>query len=442
MSKHDRPILRFAIPAMGALAIDPLVSLVDTAFVGRLGTVPLGALGVNSGVFGLAFVVFNFLAYGTTPLVAEAAARGDRARAGRLVVAGLLLAVGLGAVAIGVLESLAVPIATLMGADETLLGPTVTYMRIRALAAPAVLLVTAGHGAFRGYQDTRTPLRVTVLLNLVNAVLDPLLIFGAGMGLAGAAWATVAAQWAGAGAFLWLLLGPRGRELGIVARWPGLADLRTLLSVGSVLSVRTFALVATMTVATAIATRFGPQVVAAHQVAREAWMFLALVVDAFALAGQALVADHLGADRPGVAREVADRLLLWGLGVGAISVGLVLAAWPLFPWFFDLQPGVMGELSPVMPIVAAMQPLNALVFVWDGVFMGARRFGWLAGSMVVAAGCTGAVLWWSWSTRAGLEGVWWALVVLIAVRGLTQAVRWWGPWAILPRSGGQGLEEG
>ena len=142
----DRDIARLAIPALGALAADPLVSMVDTVFVGRLGVVPLAALGVNTSIFAMAFVVFNFLAYGTTPLVARAVGRGDRAGAGDVVMQAFLLAALVGGTATLLLELLAVPIVSLMGAGGELRDPALSYLRIRALAGPAVLLVTAGHG--------------------------------------------------------------------------------------------------------------------------------------------------------------------------------------------------------------------------------------------------------------------------------------------------------
>jgi len=98
--RYDREILALAVPALGALAADPLVSLIDTAFVGRLGRVPLAALGVNVAVFSFAFIVFNFLAYGTTPMVARALGRGDRAAAGRVVANAFVLAAVAGVVAL------------------------------------------------------------------------------------------------------------------------------------------------------------------------------------------------------------------------------------------------------------------------------------------------------------------------------------------------------
>ena len=238
--------------------------------------------------------------------MAGALAQGRREEAGRVVSAGLLLAAGLGVAGTALLLALAEPIATAMGTSEELWQPTLAYLRVRAWAAPAVLLVTVGNGAFRGYGDTRTPLVLVLALNVVNLVLDPILIFGAGFGIAGAAMATVVAQWAGALGFLVALArGP------VALRVPSGADLRHLLGVGSVLSIRTFALVFTMTVATSLATRLGKVPIAAHQVAWQLWLMFALVVDAFALAGQSLIAEHLGAGRPGVAREIGDRLLVW-----------------------------------------------------------------------------------------------------------------------------------
>jgi len=267
-ARLDRDIVRLALPALGALAADPLVSMVDTVFVGRLGVVPLAALGVNTSVFALSFVVFNFLAYGTTPMVARAVGRGDRVGAGNVVQQALLVAVVVGSIATLFLEALAVPIVTVMGAGTDLRDPALSYLRIRALAGPAVLFVTAGHGAFRGYQDTRTPLLVTLGINAVNLVLDPLFIFGFGWGLQGAALATLLAQWVGAMGFLHLLLVGRRRELGIEYRVPRLSEIRPFLRIGGELAIRTLALIGTMTLATAIATRVGTVQVAAHQVAQ------------------------------------------------------------------------------------------------------------------------------------------------------------------------------
>ncbi|TVR58980.1 MAG: MATE family efflux transporter, partial [Gemmatimonadales bacterium] len=361
----DREIGALAFPALATLAADPLVSLVDTAFVGRLGTVPLAALGVNAALFSMAFVVFNFLAYGTTPRVARAWGRRDPVAVGTAVAQALTLAVGVGVLATAILLAAAGPLVSLMGATGELRDPALAYLRIRALAGPAVLIMMAGHGIFRGVQDTRTPFRITLLLNLVNLVLDPLLIFGFGWGLEGAAWATLVAQWVGAGAFIWLIFGPRRDLLGPSPHLPSFREVLPFLRVGGELSLRTFALIGTMTLATAVATRVGTAEVAAHQVAVQLWLLLALVVDAVAVAAQALVGRYRGEGNDIALRAMTNRLLVWGLGTGVLLSLLFLAAAPWLPRLFTDDPGTVARVAAILPFVIWMQPLNALVFVWD-----------------------------------------------------------------------------
>lgn len=415
----DREILSLAIPALGTLAADPLVSMVDTAFVGRLGVTPLAALGVNTSIFSLAFVVFNFLAYGTTPRVARAAGRDDPEAAGRIAVQALVLAVTAGAVALAVLEVLADPVVRAMGASGELVAPAVSYLRIRALAGPAVLLVTAGHGIFRGHHDTRTPLYVSLALNGVNLVLDPLFIFGFGWGLQGAAWATAAAQWSGALAFLHLVLRTKRDEFGIVPVLPRPRELLPFLRIGGELVVRTFALIGTMTLATAVATRVGTVAVAAHQVGNQLWLLLALVVDALAVAAQAMVGRYRGRSTPDVVRRVSNRLLLWGLGVGFVLAGVFYAASPVLPRLFTSDPEAVRAVRTILPFIVWMQPLNALVFVWDGVFLGAEKFRYLALQMIVSAGVAATVLLLVLPRGWGLRGVWWGIVALMLARAAT-----------------------
>lgn len=421
---HDRAILALALPALGTLAADPLVSLVDTAFVGRLGALPLAALGVNVALFTFVFVAFNFLAYGTTPMVAAARGRGDLDAAGRVVAHAFAIAVGAGLLALAGLIAFAEPLLRLMGADDALLGPALAYLRVRALAGPALLLITAANGAFRGFQDTRTPFVVSLGVAIANLALDPLFIFGFGWGLEGAAWATVAAQWAGALVFVALVYGPQRARWRVPLDLPGWRELAPFARVGAALLVRTLALLATLTAATAVAARTGVVAVGAHQVAAQLWMFLALVIDALAVAAQALVARYAGEGRAADARAVADRLLAMGLAVGVGLGAVIWLARGWLPGLFTTDPAVLAAVAALLPFVAAMQPLNALVFVWDGVFVALQDFGFLAAAMLVSATVAGAAFAATLAFGWGLPGVWWALVALMGARAATMAWRY------------------
>lgn len=418
---HDAAILSLAVPALLTLAADPLVSLVDTAFVGRLGTVPLAALGINTALFTMVFVVLTFLAYATTPRIGKAMGRGDREEAGRTVTQALTLAVVLGVAALALLQIFAVPLLVLLGASGPVLDEALVYLRWRALAGPALLVVTVGNGVFRGLQDTRTPLLVGIGLNLVNLVLDPILIFALGWGLAGAAIATVVAQVAGAAAFLVLLLGRRAR-IGPARSLPRPRELVPMLRVGGALAARTYALFGLLTAATAVAAREGVVEVAAHQVAFQVWLFLALVVDALAIAAQALIARLVGAGAAAEARAVARRLLVWG-GVLGSAIGLLfLSLREVVPRAFTTDPAVVVTVAGLMWFVAVMQPVNALIFVWDGIFIALESFGFLARQMLVSVAAAAAVLALVPPLGWGVAGVWWAIVVLMLLR---LGTLWW-----------------
>ena len=419
-----------AVPALGALAADPLVSLVDTAFVGNLGTVPLGALGAAAAVFAVAFSLFIFLAYGTTPMIARTRAAGNTVLAERVGGHALTLAIGVGIVMAVLLAATANVTLAIIGAEGEVLTSGVSYLRIRSLALPAVLIITAGHGIYRGYEDTRTPFVLTLGLNLVNLVLDPLLIYTAGLGIQGAAIATVVAQWSGAAAFLWFMFGRRG---GISVRWvrPVWHELRPIVGAARALVIRTASLIGALTLATVVAARIGTVALGAHQVAIQLWLFLALVVDALAIAGQTLVGRELGSGDKGQATLVADRLLVMGAGFGVVLGGLMAALAGVIPGLFSDDPAVVAAVVQVYGFVVVMQPLNAIVFVWDGVAIGTEDYGYLAWSMALSAVIAGLVLAAVIPQGWGLSGVWWGLVVLMVVRALTLATwRVRGPLAL------------
>ncbi|HVR31550.1 MAG TPA: MATE family efflux transporter [Acidimicrobiia bacterium] len=410
-----RAILALAVPALGSLAADPVLSLVDTAFVGQLGAIPLAALGIDTALFAFSFAIFNFLAYATTPMVAQARGRGDIAGSGLIVRRAMALALGLGAISTLALAALAEPLVRLMQAAPEVVDPAVSYLRIRAFAVTALLIITAANGAYRGFKDTRTPLYVTLAVNGLNVVLDWYFIFGLGLGLEGAALATVAAQWIGALVFVWLL-----RRVGRREQWASdrirLVDLRPFVSVGGVLVLRTLMLMLSLTVAAAAAARIGTVEVAAHQVVAQLWFLLAMIVDALAIAAQALVAELEGAEDRAGAKSLSDRLLRWGVAAGVVLGVVVAVGGHLLAPLFSPDAVVQDAIRSVLIIAAVMQPLAAWVFVADGIYLARLAIRLLAGSTAVGLGAVlvvlGATLGFGW----GLTGVWWAMTAMVVGR--------------------------
>jgi MATE family, multidrug efflux pump len=381
-SPHDREIVRLAVPALGALAAEPLYLLADTAIVGHLGTRALAGLAVAGAVLTAAFTVFNFLAYSTTAAVARHVGAGNRKDAAETGVDGCWLAVGLGLTLTVLGLVLAPAITDLMGASANVAPAAVTYLRISILGAPALLLALAGTGYLRGMQDTRTTLVIAVVANAANLLIELLFVYGLDLGLAGSAWGTVIAQYGAAFAYL-AIVGRTVRAEGASVR-PHPAGIRANASVGSRLVVRTASLIVALLTATAIASRISDDAVAAHQICMQVFLFLALSLDALAIAGQAMVGRFLGASSAHDARSVGRRLLELGVLVGVLFGLAVVVLRPWLAGIFTTDPGVRHLTLQVLWIVAALQPLAALVFVLDGVLIGAGDAGYLAAAMLVA----------------------------------------------------------
>jgi len=381
-SEHDRDIVRLAVPAFGALVAEPLYLLADTAIVGNLGVRPLGGLAIAGIVLTAVFGIFNFLAYSTTGAVARQLGAGNTRAAAEQGIDGIWLAAGLGVLLAVVGVLLAPVIVDVMGASQSVRPFALTYLRISLLGAPFMLIALAGAGYLRGMQDTTTTLVIAVVANTINLALELILVFGLDRGIAGSAWGTVAAQALAALAFL-VIVGRSARRAHASVT-PRAAGVRATAVVGSHLIVRTGSLLFALLLTTAIAARISDIAVAAHQIAFQVWTFLALTLDAIAIAGQALVGKLLGADDEGGARAASRRMLELGLLAGfALGILTALLRPVLVPLFTDSR-AVELLAEEVLWFVAALQPIAALVFVLDGILIGAGDSRYLAAAMAVA----------------------------------------------------------
>src|SRR5436305_4396818 len=205
-SPHDREIVRLALPALGALAAEPLYILIDTAIVGHLGRPQIAALGLAGTVLSGAFTIFNFLTYGTTAVVARASGAGEHERAARLAAQALWVSLAIGAALLVVCEATGGPLLRGLGAHGRSGHYALVYFRIAALGLPAALVALAGQGYLRGVSNLRRPLVIVVAANVVNLVLELVFVYAFHWGIAGSAAGTAVAQGAMGVAFLRELL--------------------------------------------------------------------------------------------------------------------------------------------------------------------------------------------------------------------------------------------
>jgi len=371
-----RQILALAIPALGALVAEPLFVLADSAIVGHLGPAQLAGLGTAGAALNTLVNVCIFLAYNTTAQVSRLIGAGRRREGLARGIDGMYLAVGLGLLLaiVGVLA--AGPIVRWLGAGAQAAPYAATYLRISSLGLPGMLLVLAATGLLRGLHDMRTPLVVAAVAALVNTLANWVLVYPCGLGIAGSAAGTAAVQTAMAAAYAYVVV-KACRAEGIVAR-PNARALRDSLSANFALLARTIGLRVYLLAAVWGAGRLGTVALAAHTIAANLWGALALALDSLAIAAQALVGHELGAGRTRQVRSVVARMNRWGLGFGVItSLGLAALS-PVLAAVFTSDHAVGHALMPVLLVAALFQPAAGVVFVLDGVLIGAGDAAYLA----------------------------------------------------------------
>lgn len=469
-------IALIALPAVIALAADPLASLVDTAFVGQIGPVELAAVGVSISVFNLVSKMFNIpLLNVTTSIVAEDASEepsgvdtksqtsefspmlsADRSGTSKdsivefkgeeklflpAISSALVLGTALGVGQAVVLAFLAGPILNVMGVGLTspMHTPAIEYLSLRGLGAPAVVIALAIQGVFRGFKDTKTPLYASVAGNLVNVALDPILMFSLKLGVGGAAIATVVSQYFIAGLLLWNL---NKRVVLFPKRWDALPFDRFLTS-GGYLIGRTIALLLVFTLATSMAARQGAIPMAAHQICMQIWLAISLLSDSLALAGQAILARAFAENDYKLVQEAAIRVLQIGCGVGVFSALILALGMSNFSKLFTNDDSVLFYIGRLLPFVALTQPINALAFVFDGLHYGASDFKYAAVSMMALAVPSILVLLY-FPQFWGISAVWVGLSTVMTLRmlaGFWRMSSTTGPWRFLNQETTQTEEE-
>lgn len=426
-----RRIVVLAGSAFVVLAAEPLFVLVDTAVVGHLGRVPLAALGAAGTVMTLLAIVGSSLEYGTTGRAARYFGAGRREAAVNEGVQASWLALVLGCLAVLVGEVVAGPVVrTITGGPGPVADDAVLWLRIAILGLPGVLLVLAGNGWLRGVQDTRTPVRIVLLANALSAVASPLLVFPAGLGLAGSAIANVGAQWLAAALCVRAIHAER------VPSRPQWAVVRAQLVVSRDLVLRAVAFQAAFMVAAGVAGRLGSAQLAAHQIGLQLWEFVALLLDSFAIAAQSLVGAALGGGDVGSARRTAWRVSAYSLAAGVLFGLLLAAGWFAVPAVFSSDSGVQQQAHLLWPWLIGMQPAAGIVFALDGVLLGAGDNAMVRTITLVAAGLGFIPLCLlSLPLHWGIGGVWAGLTAFIALRlvGMSWRTRT-GRWLVVGES--------
>lgn len=413
MKSTDREILRLAVPAFLALVAEPMFLLSDAAIVGHLGTTELAGLGIAGAVLQTLVGLCVFLAYGTTASVARHLGAGDLRGALTQGIDGCWLAVLIGTIVTVAGAVFARPLVELFGAGDAVSDQATAYLEVAIFGTTPLLLMLATTGVLRGLQDTRTPLWVAVGGNIANIILNVVFVYGLDLGIAGSALGSVLAQVASAAVLVAVVLRAARRDGAPLT--PDRRGILVAARTGVPLVLRTLTLRACLLVGTYAVTIAGRDTeidLATHQIAITLWTFLAFALDALAIAAQAITGRALGAGDVEGTRRLTRRMVQWGWGAGIASGLLLAASSPFLGPLFSPDSDVHRLLVPVLLVAALGQPIAGVVFVLDGVLIGAgdgRYLAW-AGLGVLALYAPAAIL--AALGPGGLVPVWVALVVV------------------------------
>ena len=420
-----KDIDRLAVPAIISGIAEPVISLVDTAFVGSLGTTDLAAVGIASSFFLLVVWVLAQTRSAVLAIVARYYGEDRIDGVTGLVPIAIWLNFLLGFGFFALTNAFVEPIFRAYNADGEILRKAVEYYHVRSYGHPIVLATFALTGAFRGIQNLRWGMWISILGALVNLALNPLLIFGwgplEGMGITGSAWASLIAQGCMFLVAIWIL--QTRTPFSIVPRSWRHPELKNLWLLSSNLFARTIALNVCYYLGNRYATGYGESYIGAHSIAMQIWLFSAFFIDGYAAAGSVLVGRLVGERNLRDLYNVSWQVVRMSVTIGAVLSVIYLIAYAHIGSLFTNDVVVLDLLSSVFWMVVVTQPINAVAFAFDGIYKGLGNGKILRNVLLVSTFVAFVPVAWGMDALDWkLHAVWTAFLLWMLVRGLLLAL--------------------
>ena len=420
MNTHDQQILHIALPAIISNITVPLLGMVDMAIVGHIGDATyLGAIAVGSMLFNVVYWLFGFLRMGTGGLTSQAYGSEDRVEQKRILFRSLAIAALVGMLFI----LLQMPIRNLafhlLGATQEVRLLASRYYAICVWGAPAVLGLYSMTGWFLGMQNSRFPMFVSILQNVVNILCSLLFVFALRMKIEGVAWGTLIAQYVGFSMALLLFMSRykahRAEQVSLkeLFHWEA---MKRFFVVNRDIFLRTLCLVAVTLYFTSVGARQGDLVLAVNALLMQLFTFYSYFMDGFAYAGEAVCGRYLGARQRSDFYTTSRRLFLWGGGLMLLFTLLYAGAGTSFVNLLTDDSQVLAEATVYLPWVAFIPLTGMAAFLLDGVYIGATATRPMLLSMLVAT-----VLFFSiyllFSPIISNHALWLAFLIYLSARG-------------------------
>jgi MATE family multidrug resistance protein len=423
---YNSKIINLAIPNILSNLSVPLLGAVDTAIVGRLDELYyLGAIAVGSLVFDFIFWGFGFLRMGTTGLVAQALGASNHQMIQNLWLRVALFGSVLGLALIVLQNPIAHWSLVIISPSAEVAQYATEYIKIRIWAAPATLLLYGMNGWFLGVQNARIPMIITIVLNIINLVLNVVFVLVLDWKVVGIAFGSVIASYLGlflALCFFFQSYAKRWasgwwREWQKSDFWEP-STWKEWLGVNRDIFIRTLCLIFAYAYFTTTSARAGDLVLATNTILLQLWYISSYGIDGFAYAAESLSGMYWGQKNTEAFKQVVRKTMQWGLGLGlSLSALFYIGFEPLFMLFTD-KPAVVEHAQYVMLYTVIAPIVNSICFIWDGVYMGTSNTKPLRNTMLVATFLLYVPLHLFIEPYAGIHAIWMAMILFMIARGV------------------------
>ena len=420
----NKRILQIAVPSIISNITVPLLGLIDVTIVGHLGAAAyIGAIAVGGMLFNIIYWIFGFLRMGTSGMTSQAYGKHDLDEVARL----LLRSVGVGLLIAIVLVALQYPIRklafTFIQTTEEVERLATLYFRICIWGAPAMLGLYGFAGWFIGMQNSRFPMYIAITQNIVNIAASLCFVYLFHMKVAGVAWGTLTAQYAG---FLMALLLWRRYYGGLKKHvaWHEVLKKEAMLrffQVNRDIFLRTLCLVIVTLFFTSAGAAQGEIVLAVNTLLMQLFTLFSYIMDGFAYSGEALVGKYVGANNRLALYRTVRQLFIWGVGLSTGFTLLYFFGGKSFLGLLTNETSVIREAGNYFYWVLAIPLTGFAAFLWDGIFIGATATRQMFYSMLVASGSF-FLVYYSLHEWMGNHALWLAFIVYLSLRGIMQAV--------------------
>lgn len=423
MNRINRSILLIAVPSIVTNITTPLLSLMDVTFTGHMGSATyLAAIAVGGTLFNMIYWIFGFLRMGTSGMTAQAYGRcaaGDadgHADISASLMRGLLLALSAGLLIVALQKPVVSVGLAIMDVDSATAVAATRYFLILSAGAPAVLVTYVFTGWLLGMQDSRSPLWISLIINIVNIAVSYILVVELNMKIEGVATGTLVAQWTGAvmgATIVWFRYRPARPSKGEILK-PG--TLKKFFSVNTDIFIRTLCLVGVTVWFTRAGASQGTVILAVNSVLLQFFMFFSYFMDGFAFAGEALTGRFIGERNRDRLRDVIAALLRWGLGLGITFSLIYVACGTVAVDILTSETTVRYAAREYIAWIAVVPLAGFAAFTFDGIFIGATMTRSMLVSMFSAM-VVFFVIWFLLYPSMGNHALWLAFVLYLAVRG-------------------------